>query len=358
MKISKWLFLVWMMVLLASSSAESKDVLIYADDGTWLDGIIALEHFFDSEGIAHERLYAAELNKGTWDKSADVVVFPGGYSYDYQLAITLDAVDQLRQYVAAGGSYVGICAGAYFASKSVAWEGIEYTYELALFDGTAIGSLGNIAPWPEYAMTDISLNADNPILQVEQERLTVLYYGGPIFLANEGFEFKTIASWDAAAGSPAIINFNYEEGRVLLIGPHLEIEESDDRDGTDFAGELDDVESDWNALAEMFAWAVGDETSIAAYDDSENALSLSPNPAREMLTIELSAAPTSSYRLAIVNILGEVVKELCGNHHYLGRLAESVSKRFDIDISALAKGVYVLNFYSNSEIISRKFVKI
>ncbi len=67
----------------------------------------------------------------------------------------------------------------------------------------------------------------------------------------------TTATWAAYFDKPAIINFTYGSGRVLLMGPHPEIEEDDDRDGTDFAQELDDQGTDWRFLWTALDWVLG-----------------------------------------------------------------------------------------------------
>lgn len=46
-------------------------------------------------------------------------------------------------------------------------------------------------------------------------------------------------------------------GRVLLIGPHPGIEESDARDGTSFGFELPDPESEWGLLWTAMDWVLG-----------------------------------------------------------------------------------------------------
>lgn len=240
---------------------KAQNVLIYSDDGTWQDGIIALEHFFEEQGVSTRRLYAADLNSDNWNKDADAILFPGGYAYNYQLAISLEAVDEIRDYVSNGGAYIGICAGAYFASKTVEWEGGSYPYELGLFDGTATGSLDYVAPWPEYTMTSLTMNKENPINYNSPSSISTLYYGGPIFTPNPGVEVNTVATWDGANNTAAIINFEYQNGRVLLLGPHLEIEEDDERDGTPFATELNDQESDWASLWSGYQWVTNDNVS-------------------------------------------------------------------------------------------------
>jgi len=57
-------------------------------------------------------------------------------------------------------------------------------------------------------------------------------------------EMEIVATYEQT-GRPAIITFPYGRGKVLLLGVHPEIEEEDDRDGTNFARHLDDRGSDW-----------------------------------------------------------------------------------------------------------------
>lgn len=326
-----------------SFNLQSQQVLIYSDDGAWEDGVIALEHFFDNQNITHTRLYAADLNADIWNKEALAIVFPGGYAYNYQIAISWSAINEIRSYVAKGGGYIGICAGAYFASKIVAWEDEKYPYELALFDGMAFGSLKYIAPWPNYAMTDITLNPNNPINTGKPAKNTVLYYGGPIFKPNAGVQVDTIATWDAAENTLAIINFEYEKGKVLLIGPHLEIEENDDRDGTDFASELDDVESDWAVLASAFKWLTNSPQSSVETDEINTSISVYPNPVSDILTI----INNSNNRFISYSIFNSVGKKV---------LTNSVFEN-SINISSLVDGVYNLELKTkDGKIIRKSFV--
>ncbi len=330
--------------IVLSFSLQSQDVLIYSDDGAWEDGIVALEHFFDNQNVTHTRLYAADLNADIWNKDALAIVFPGGYAYNYQLAISLDAVDAIRSYVAKGGGYIGICAGAYFASKTVAWEGGVYPYELGLFDGTAYGSLNYVAPWPSYVMTDITLNQNNAISKNDASKISVLYYGGPILTPNPGVEIDTIATWNSADNTPAIINFEYEKGRVLLLGPHLEVEESDDRDGTEFAAELDDIESDWAILESGFKWLTNSAQTSVEVNDQNTSIRLYPNPVANYLYIEGSSSNNyMSYN--IYNVSGKKV--------YTSNNADA-----RIEISDLETGSYILEITTKSgKVYRNKFIK-
>lgn len=318
---------------------KAQNVLIYSDDGAWEDGIVALEHFFEEQGVSTQRIYATDLNSDNWNRDADAILFPGGYAYNYQLAISLEAVNEIRDYVSSGGAYIGICAGAYFASKTVEWEGGSYPYELGLFDGTATGSLDYIAPWPEFAMTKLTMNKENPINYNSPNSISTLYYGGPIFTPNPGVEVNTVATWDEANNTAAIINFEYQKGRVLLLGPHLEIEEDDDRDGTNFASTLADQESDWASLWSCYQWVTNSNVStniessivsdVVEYDG-------------KILTVNKNNFTTINSRITLYDLNGI-------------NLLSGLNK---LDISSVASGIYFIKVDLGNESYFDKVHKV
>ena len=240
-----------------SRGITGAEIAIYVGPGTWEDGIIGFEHFLDWKGVTHERVSADDVNSIVLKDYYDGICFPGGDAYYYKLAISEAGLQHIRDLVSSGGAYIGICAGAYFASDSVEWEGGLYDYQLDLFSGKASGAIDAIAPWPEYTMTSIRLNADNPINQFEPSSHVTLYYGGPVFIPHTGVHPDTVATWGDYFDEAAIINFAYGSGRVLFLGPHLENEEDDDRDGTDFAQEFDDQGSEWGLLWTAIDWVLG-----------------------------------------------------------------------------------------------------
>ena len=235
-------------------------IAIYNDGGlgVWQDGLVALEQFLQWKGISYQEVDAQFINDNHLTDQFDAICFPGGYAYYYKLAINDSGLAHIRELVASGGGYLGICAGAYFACDSIVWEedGL-LDYPLDLFDGVAIGAIDTIAPWDNYTMTRLNLNPANPINQYEPNYQIMLYYGGPYFVAHENFSFDTIGTWDAYFDLPGAINFAYGSGRVLFLGPHPEIEEDDARDSTTFAQELDDAGSDWPFLWSAIDWLLG-----------------------------------------------------------------------------------------------------
>ncbi|MAQ95634.1 MAG: hypothetical protein CMM84_19170 [Rhodothermaceae bacterium] len=94
---------------------------------------------------------------------------------------------------------------------------------------------------------------------------------------------------------------------------------------------------------EMIAWAV--ETAVWTSSEppvpgSQLESSVWPNPARDRATVQLSVPTPVDVRLAVVDALGRVVLQ-----HDLGARPAGET-RFDLDLSTLAAGVYVLRTFS------------
>jgi glutamine amidotransferase-like uncharacterized protein len=312
---------------------SSQTIAIYSDDGSWHDGIIAIESFCDDNGFLSKRVYSDALNKSESLSECSAICFPGGYAYDYKTALTINGLNYIRSFINNGGAYIGICAGAFFASSSVDWEGETYPYQLKLFDGIASGSIHSIAKWDDHTMTSIKINQNSSITAGLKETYKVLYYGGPYFTSNPGFQFDTIAVWSDYYDLPSIICFEYGNGRVCLIGPHLEIEENSNRDNTDFAFDLDDVESDWELLNHIFIWAT-DKNSIVPYnyDVLKQFINIFPNPTERYINFSFSDELINSFFVVeLFNVYGEKV------------ISEKISENKQmIDTGNLPGGMYYI----------------
>jgi glutamine amidotransferase-like uncharacterized protein len=321
--------------VLLSNIAISKEIWIYSDNGTWIDGIIAFEQFLEHIGESGKRVYADDLNNLDDFSDAKAICFPGGYAYDYKIALSGRTINNLRNYVASGGAYIGICAGAFFASSSVVWEGIEYPYTLGLFEGKAIGSIHEIAPWDNYQMTSIAINASNPVSGSTNNDLSVLYYGGPYFESNST-EYDTVALWSNYFDKTAIINFTYQNGKVLLIGPHLEIETNSNRDSTNFADGLDDVESDWPLLESLMGWLLKPNTSSYRLENYTIDPAIYPNPASDIINVRANGGSP----IKIFNSYGECV---------MTTLIHPMTRSHRMNIEHLPVGIYFLQIGNYSE---------
>ncbi len=238
--------------LLSGVSAYQADFAVYTGSGTWEPSITAFENFLEWKGLTWREVNKNDINYGRLIGNYRGLFMPGGWAGDYNRDIKNSGDQHIRNFIVNGGAYIGMSAGAYYACDVTIWEGNIYDYPSDLFDGECVGPIPEIAPWPEYTMAMMNMNLQHEANIFEPMQRDILYYGEPYFVAYPGQEMQVFASWivpanPAANGKPGIIGFNYGSGRVLLVGPHPEIDEDSDRDGTNFGDELSDGPdgSDW-----------------------------------------------------------------------------------------------------------------
>ncbi|MEK6854621.1 MAG: BPL-N domain-containing protein [Nanoarchaeota archaeon] len=255
-------------VSIANASAlQGADFAIYTGSGTWEHSISAFEKFLEWKGMTWEEVSAWDVNNNDLRPLYRGIFMPGGWAYNYKKSIRDSGDQNIRDFVNSGGAYIGMSAGAYYACDNVRWEGQDYPYYLNLFHGDCVGPIEEIAPWPEYVMTTMDINQQHEANLYEPATEDILYYGEPYFVAYQGQEMQTFASWNvpsnpAADGASGIIGFNYGQGRALLVGPHPEIEEDSDRDGNNFGEELNDNGSDWPFLWSAVDWLLQENISM------------------------------------------------------------------------------------------------
>lgn len=276
------IFLYFSPLLKAAYALNGADVALYNDSiapvgysGVWQDGIIAIKNMLTTIGLTYEEINYKDLNYSTQDFSSlyKVILIPGGYAQWYNYWISKAGKERIRNFVRSGGGYFGICAGSFFAVDRAVWEGTTYDdnagynaygeltgYDLDLFAGAGTGPINEIADWDGegYNMTTINFQNENTVLTNYKPvpyTEDILYYGGPYFSLDSGAGVEVLATYNYN-GQPAIIAFNYGSGKVVLSGPHPEIEEDSDRDGVtiDREDEMDDNGSDWELVLHILNW--------------------------------------------------------------------------------------------------------
>jgi len=182
-----------------------------------------------------------------------MIIFPGGDPREYSFALGTTGMKRLRNYVNYGGGYFGIGGGAAIADlDSGLWQSI------GIFDGDAIWPIDQIAQYPEYVLTKIDMSdSEHEISRGGRERFETLYRWGPDFFQYQPENFSIIYYYNITQ-RPAMISFTYGSGRVVLVGCQIEIEENDDRDGGDFASDLDDPDSEWELIDRSIQFCLAD----------------------------------------------------------------------------------------------------
>lgn len=167
-----------------------------------------------------------DIRKGEWN-GARVLIHPGGSGGGQGRALGEEGREQIRRFVADGGGYVGVCAGAYLAS-------CDYDWSLKILDAKVLDR----EHWARgFGDVEVSVTpAARDRLGLEKDRVTIYYHQGPLLApANdpavpdyEGLgSFATEITKNGAPagvmlGATAIASGGYHKGRVFCFSPHPE----------------------------------------------------------------------------------------------------------------------------------------
>jgi len=230
---------------------NQKIIAVYAGIGAWDENVTAISNFLRSSSLDYVYLYENDLSDDNLRDLYDIIWFPGGFAADYRYE--LRSHDNLRNFVAKGGIYIGICAGAYYAADIFNWKEEEYDYPLSLFPGIAAGPLRGVTGWGQ--TVDLKLNEAFAFNHDNVNSFTVYYYDGPYFNAHPDEDEKiTVVASYSFNDEPAIVFSTYGEGIYLLIGPHPELGGYDrDSDQVSIDG-LDGAQWPW--LHGLFMWLI------------------------------------------------------------------------------------------------------
>lgn len=238
-------------------TAELNAVALYDDHGCWQESVLALERLLRWMDLGVTRVDARSIRERGL-AGFSILCVPGGDMYRYSRDLGSDGIGRIREFVASGGGYIGICGGAYFAGSSCVWRGRALPIEpLRLYEGTAEGPWDALAAYPGYGLCALWVtDPSHPITRDLTGSFQVLYYWGPSLSPRAGSSVSILARYESI-DQPAMLAFDYGRGRVFLVGTHPEIEENDARDGHDFASELADPDSEWDLLRNAVHWCRG-----------------------------------------------------------------------------------------------------
>jgi glutamine amidotransferase-like uncharacterized protein len=157
--------------------------------------------------------------------NATLLIMPGGADLYFCEKLNGVSNQKIKKFVSNGGSYLGICAGAYYACASLDWNNgeIDGTRELALYDGTATGPVFEWVEKPDSIYDGSWIKAVKIKTSTGKEFLTN-YNGGPLFSEPTTESVEVIARYSELPDTPpAIIKGRHGKGHYILSSSHIEI---------------------------------------------------------------------------------------------------------------------------------------
>jgi glutamine amidotransferase-like uncharacterized protein len=134
------------------------------------------------------------------------IIFPGGSGAAFYKQLGTEKSSKIIEWVRSGGSYIGVCAGAYLASNHLKLTPLnlpDKAWERGLHDAVI-----------EYQGVDCTVNYHNGPVFEDAEDVEVWARFKSNFLAENGYY--------AMCGAPAITHNRFGLGCVTLYSPHLE----------------------------------------------------------------------------------------------------------------------------------------
>lgn len=200
-----------------------KEVLIYQDNGVSEKSFSYIKNIFSSI-CTTKSINSESVQLGNWIENCQLFIVPGGRDLPYKNSLKGKGIENIITFVKEGGNYLGICAGAYFASSYIEFAkgtSLEVAEErdLKFFSGKAIGPvLGKSFSYEDGTgiYTPISYQSENLSVTIP-----LYYHGGCTFL-GKGNLTKIGFYNDLEKALPAIVRGKFMKGKVLLSGVHFE----------------------------------------------------------------------------------------------------------------------------------------
>ena len=208
---------------------HSKTICIYSGNGTSKENIIQLESFLKSYYDFNIVLLTPEnLERYLTDPLTKLLIIGGGRDIPYAYSLNGKLNKIIKEFVNSGGSYFGICAGAYYASDNFEFscgttDEIIAKRELKFFPGKTIGPIWGPYYYNSYkGARAVALSVEKSFCNINS---TYVHYngGGYFAMAEKYLNCQIIARFtETPHNLPAIIKINYGKGKVILSGPHIE----------------------------------------------------------------------------------------------------------------------------------------
>jgi len=231
---------------------------------TWSGALLpTVEAMFEYMGFEAETVSGSEIRYGAL-KDFDILVCPGGSGSPFD-DLGENGINRIRSFIEDGGGYLGICAGALYASDYFVWRGVPsleppFDEEIVMGESMNFDLFPGVGYFPieeisvNTAMTKINIvDHTHPVTDSLPDHMHVFYAQGPYLEPHEDANVTILATYDVT-GEPAIVALQYGRGRVFLSAVHPEYEMDSDRDGNPPDPAFSDEGSDWPLVVEAMKW--------------------------------------------------------------------------------------------------------
>lgn len=220
---------------LKSTSGEPC-VLLYG--GCFVPFYATIELFLRANRIRFKVISDRELISFQFQPNHRLFIFPSGHYFDDTPKYAFGGkhgIKNLKNAIASGMNYLGICAGA-FAGLKKSYYPIDISLDLVDANHRWPYETGVGAQF-------FSIKISREFMQaagLDNDILRAWYHNGPIISMNNRTNFKVLATFSPTseerriakngflyrkhlAHAPAIVESYYGAGRVILCTPHLEL---------------------------------------------------------------------------------------------------------------------------------------
>ncbi len=206
------------------SKTYKKRLWIYVDEGVSAPSADGVFNFFQSYNqLTIGTIRSQDLKSIFLDPERDMLCFPGGRDIPYQEKLQGEGVKRIRQFVLNGGTYIGICAGAYFACDRFEFEkGTELEIvaerDLKFYSKTGVGPILGLGKFDYYSDSGV----EYPLIKFEKSNFACpIYYNGGLGFIDLCKNSEVIARYPNEI--PAILKINNGLGTSFLSGVHFEM---------------------------------------------------------------------------------------------------------------------------------------
>ncbi len=203
------------------------NILVYSGKGTFHTSIcnltIMIQELVINSNVQH--VTHIDLINNSFMNDTDLLVMPGGVASHYMSLLSGKGNNNIKQYVAGGGKYLGVCAGAYYAAKKVEFStsdpdlNVIAERELCFYPGISSGPKYSDFSYDTNGVRIAEILLNDPC---KKKSLNCFYHGGGSFDAAEKFPNVKVLARYSLDQSPAIVECKVAKGLAVLCGPHIE----------------------------------------------------------------------------------------------------------------------------------------